>query len=182
MIIFITGPSGVGKSTLRDYYCKIEGIKPIPAITTRENRPGEVEIHRTVSEKVFKQLLIENRLCLVSNNHGFNYGYLIDELNQKSNDLIVFEIDSKTAIRESIYLKALIVRIVPFDINYALREIQNKRDNTADRTNDLFFQMNADFIDERKALGDFIFVNYYNNVSLQNFKSFINKIVQDAKK
>lgn len=182
MIIFITGPSGVGKSTLRDYYCKTYSLIPTPAFTTRKNRVGEVEIHRTVSEAVFNEMVTNNKLCLIANNHGFNYGYSIAELEQKSCELILFEVDSSTAIREKEILNAIIVRIIPSNIKIAIKEIKNKRDDSNDRTKDLLLQMDKSFIDERNTKGDYIFVNSYDQSSLKEFVIFIDKIVDDTKK
>ncbi len=99
MLIFITGPSASGKSTLRDRYCKNHFVAMICAYTTRPKRAGESEIHKSISEIEFTKMLDHGTLCLVANNHGYRYGYPVEEIT-KDNKLKIFEVDSATAIKE----------------------------------------------------------------------------------
>lgn len=181
MIIFITGPSGVGKSTLRDYYCKTKKIIPVAAYTTRENRCGEIEIHRTISEPDFDEKNKNGELCLIGLNHGFKYGYSKSEIKERKDDLILFEVDSKTAIEEQNDLEAKIVRVIPCNVDIAEKEIINKRDDTIDRIEDLHKQLSSSFLDHRKSKGDIFYVNNYDTESLINFIHFIDNDVISKK-
>jgi len=177
MIIFITGPSGVGKSTLRDYYCNKKQYIPLRAFTTRPSREGEVEIHRTITIRDFNKMQKNNELCLVKTNHGFKYGYSVNELKEKHNCINIFEVDSQTAIKECKKYYAIIVRIIPGDFNKAVEQILYKRDNTYDRLRDFIKQMDKNFLRKRELLGDKIFVNDYLQDSLINFYEFMEDII-----
>jgi guanylate kinase len=182
MIIFITGPSGVGKSTLRDYYCNQRGIKKTPALTTRPTRKGEIEIHKTISREEFLHLLDNGKLCLVAENHGFLYGYKKEEILNNKNEIAIFEVDSETAIKEKNHFSAIIVRIIPKNQQKSIQMIIEKRDDTKDRLNDFHNQMNEEFIAQRLIEGDLIFSNDYSKKSLNKFCDFIDQIISNNRK
>jgi len=175
MIIFITGPSASGKSTLRDFYCKKKSVVKISAYTTRPKRIGEKEIHHSVSDDIFNTLESKGLLCLVAHNHGYQYGYLIDEIT-KNNEFKMFEVDSVTAIKEKEILNATIVRIVPLNKYSALLKIMFKRDGVADRIRDLFYQTNNKFLQERARSGDIVFRNDYSENMFNEFSKLIDSL------
>jgi len=176
MLIFITGPSGVGKSTLRDYYCKKRDIQALSAVTTRPPRTGESEIHKTITDEKFMSLLDNKELCLVKNDYGYYYGYLCGEIHKKNN-LLIIEIDSKTAIKYYKDFDAKIIRIIPSDRSIAIKKIKFKRDNIEYRLKDFNEQMDENFLKTRKNSGDIFFVNNYDRESLDRFCNLIDSLV-----
>lgn len=176
ILIFITGPSGAGKSTLRDYYCKRKGVSSISALTTRPSRKEEKEIHRTVTISQFNKLMNEGKLCLISENHGHLYGYLLENIKRIENDPAIIEVDSETAIKEKNKYEATIIRVIPFSEEIALKKILTKRDGISDRTNDLHKQMDSSFLSERRDAGDILFINSYDLQSLEDFCRLIESL------
>lgn len=176
MVIFLTGPSGVGKSTLRDYYCKTRSIKPLPAVTTRPGRDGEAEIHVTISNDQFVNLMAQNKLCLVSENHGYLYGYLRDQLMGSSEEASIIEVDSNTAIKKQSDFNSIIVRVIPYSVEVAASKILIKHDGIADRMNDLKRQLQPEFLSARSDAGDIFFTNKYDEDSIMRFCDLIDSL------
>lgn len=178
MVVFITGPSGSGKSTLRDYYCRIRGIKPIAAVTTRPLRKGEIETHKSIGDSHFKELLNKQKLCLVSQNHGFWYGYEKSAISQTTKYPMILEVDSQTAIRESVMCQALVLRVIPCSIARTLHLIKQKRDGIEDRLKDLEEQTDETFLSRRIEVGDLVFVNEYDNASKERFLRLLDSLTE----
>jgi guanylate kinase len=173
-VFFLTGPSGVGKSTLRDYFCKRDCIEATSAFTTRPKRTGEHEIHRSISSRKFQQMLAKSQLCLIAENHGYNYGYLTADLETPSLSPIFIEVDSDTAVANSAKYGALILRVLPASVEDAQRIIRSqKADGMEDRLADLHRQTTPSFIEERKEAGDVIFINHYDAESLERFAELV---------
>lgn len=180
MLIFITGPSEIGKSTMRNYYCKKSGIQTLSAVTTRPQRTGESEIHKTITDEKFMSLLDNKELCLVKNNYGYYYGYLCGEI-RKKNNLLIIEVDSKTAIKYYKDFDAKIIRIIPSNRSIAIKKIKFKRDNIENRLKDFNEQMDENFLKTRKNSGDIFFVNNYDRESLDRFCNLIDSLVIQTK-
>ena len=182
MLIFITGPSGVGKSTLRDYYYKAKNITPLPALTTRPHREGETEIHKTISNEHFMQLYGEDKLCLVAKNHGNLYGYLSNEIENLiySSEVALIEVDSRTAIEYAVKYNASIVRVIPSSEEIAVKKIETKRDDVEDRLKDFKQQMEASFLSQRLKENDIVFVNNYDKLSTDKFCELIDFLYRDG--
>lgn len=179
MIIFLTGPSGAGKSALRDYYCQKRHIKPIVALTTRPARPGEIEIHKSVSAEYFQALRCKGELCLVSENHGAWYGYHITDIPQSSKRPQILEVDSRTAIRESTRYQATIVRVVPYSLTKASHIIiEQKHNGIDDRLRDLWEQVDKNFLSKRIEAGDLVFTNSYDAFSKEQFCQLLDSWVR----
>lgn len=175
-LFFLTGPSAVGKSTLRNYYCNKKKAKKISALTTRLAREFEVEIHRTVNSKQFNKLLKNKKLCFISENFGFKYAYLIKDIKSYSRRPKIIELDSKTAVNEQKKLKTCIIRILPVSKEEAIKKLLLKRNNIKSRLKDLDEQLSSEFILERQKAGDYLFINQYNQKSLNDFCELINRL------
>ena len=178
MIIFLTGPSGVGKSTLRDFYCRTRDLVALPAMTTRKTRSGENEIHQTVSVAEFQNLRDDNKLCLVARNHGFWYGYHKDIIEGIGDNLAIIEVDSNTAIKEKNNLNATIIRVIPTNPNRTIEIIRDKRDDVDDRLADFRKQMEPSFLSSRRIAGDTMFENDNTSTALERFCVTVNAMVQ----
>lgn len=179
-LILLTGPSGVGKSTLRDHVCRRRGITATPAVTTRPQRQGEKEIHRTISRRRFQRLVANDRLCLVAENHGHRYGYLRASLESPSDYPAIVEVDSKTAIENRDRFHAVVVRVLPGSAETAERIIENqKSDGREDRLSDLRRQTAPAFVEERRKAGDVVFVNRYDKESMDRFSDLVDTLTTE---
>ena len=83
MLVVVSGPSGVGKSTIvAELARKRPQVVPIVTATTRRRRRGEIEgVHyHFLSEKAFADLRDNDGLLEHADNHGQWYGTPIDQV------------------------------------------------------------------------------------------------------
>jgi guanylate kinase len=83
MLVVVSGPSGVGKSTIiAELVRRHPQAVPIVTATTRERRPGEIDkVHyHFLSRAEFEGLLASNGLLEHANNHGNWYGTPINQV------------------------------------------------------------------------------------------------------
>lgn len=87
-IIVITGPSGVGKTTLQNYLKQELNILPLLCTTTRNSRPDDNpnEI-KCVSKEEFDNMISQNRFFFYSGD-VFKYGYSILDNNSYANSFV----------------------------------------------------------------------------------------------
>ena len=83
MLVVVSGPSGVGKSTIvAELARKRPQVVPIVTATTRPMRPGEIEgVHyHFLSDAEFSELRDNDGLLEHANNHGHWYGTPVDQV------------------------------------------------------------------------------------------------------
>lgn len=83
MLVVVSGPSGVGKSTIvAELARRRPQVVPIVTATTRERRDGEVDgVHyHFLSEEAFRSLIERDGLLEHANNHGHWYGTPVDQV------------------------------------------------------------------------------------------------------
>ena len=83
MLVVVSGPSGVGKSTIvAELARRRPQVVPIVTATTRARRNGEIDgVHyHFLSDEAFRELMERNGLLEHANNHGFWYGTPIDQV------------------------------------------------------------------------------------------------------
>ena len=83
MLVVVSGPSGVGKSTIvAELARRRPQVVPIVTATTREQRDGEVDgVHyHFLSEEEFAELRARDGLLEHANNHGHWYGTPVDQV------------------------------------------------------------------------------------------------------
>jgi guanylate kinase len=83
MLVVVSGPSGVGKSTIvAELARKRPQVVPIVTATTRPMRPGEIEgVHyHFLSDAEFGELRDNDGLLEHANNHGHWYGTPVDQV------------------------------------------------------------------------------------------------------
>ena len=83
MLVVVSGPSGVGKSTIvAELARRRPQVVPIVTATTRERREGEIDgVHyHFLGEDEFQALIERNGLLEHANNHGHWYGTPVDQV------------------------------------------------------------------------------------------------------
>jgi guanylate kinase len=83
MLVVVSGPSGVGKSTIvAELARRRPQVVPIVTATTRARREDEIDgVHyHFLSEETFRELMDRDGLLEHANNHGFWYGTPIDQV------------------------------------------------------------------------------------------------------
>jgi guanylate kinase len=83
MLVVVSGPSGVGKSTIvAELARRRPQVVPIVTATTREQRDGEVDgVHyHFLSEREFAELRDHDGLLEHANNHGHWYGTPVEQV------------------------------------------------------------------------------------------------------
>lgn len=83
MLVVVSGPSGVGKSTIvAELARRRPQVVPIVTATTREQRDGEIDgVHyHFLTTEEFEELIARGGLLEHANNHGHWYGTPIDQI------------------------------------------------------------------------------------------------------
>jgi len=83
MLVVVSGPSGVGKSTIvAELARRRPQVVPIVTATTRPQRPDEIDgVHyHFVSTEAFETLIARDGLLEHANNHGHWYGTPVDQV------------------------------------------------------------------------------------------------------
>ncbi len=83
MLVVVSGPSGVGKSTIvAELARRRPQVVPIVTATTRPQRDGEIDgVHyHFLSREAFEELIARDGLLEHANNHGHWYGTPIDQV------------------------------------------------------------------------------------------------------
>jgi guanylate kinase len=83
MLVVVSGPSGVGKSTIvAELARRRPQVVPIVTATTRPQRPDEIDgVHyHFVTPEAFEELISIDGLLEHANNHGHWYGTPVDQV------------------------------------------------------------------------------------------------------
>ncbi len=106
-LIIISGPSGVGKSSLTDDALKdLEGFERSVSVTTRPRRKNEADGHKYnfISKQDFDNLIKEDKLLECAEYCDFQYGTPLDfvekKLNQGKNVILEIEVQRCNAGKE----------------------------------------------------------------------------------
>ena len=94
-LFVISGPSGVGKSTLIEAALKDPGFRLAVSSTTRKPRPGEIHgIHYNFTNRETFRLMIRDGLLLEwAEVHGQYYGTPLDQVSGKPHGGVLLDID-----------------------------------------------------------------------------------------
>ncbi|MEG0273615.1 guanylate kinase [Amedibacillus sp. YH-ame10] len=134
LLIIISGPSGVGKGTVREYFIKDESLKLAYSIsmTTRSPRAGErdgVDYIFTTKEK-FEDAITKGELLEWAEFVGNYYGTPMSQVeklrNEGKNVLLEIEVQGATQVREKCP-EAVSIFIIPPSMEELESRIRGRR-------------------------------------------------------
>jgi guanylate kinase len=139
LLIIFSGPSGVGKGTVRDLFIENEALNLAYSIsmTTRAPRPGEVdgEDYFFVSRETFLKAIENGELLEYAEFVGNFYGTPIAEVNrlrdQGKNVLLEIEVQGALQVIERAP-DALSIFLVPPNMEELRRRIEGRRTESAE--------------------------------------------------
>lgn len=134
LLIIVSGPSGVGKGTVREYYMKDKSLNLTYSIsmTTRAPRKGEVdgEDYIFISHDEFKQKIAEGEFLEWAEFVGNYYGTSIKQVNQLreqgKNVVLEIEVQGATIVKEKCP-DAISIFIIPPSIDELERRIRGRK-------------------------------------------------------
>lgn len=137
MLLVVSGPSGVGKTTLiRAILERHPEIKFSISHTTRPPRPGEVEgvDYHFVSEAEFSRLLKKKAFVEWAIVHGYRYGTSKDEFKKSRSVDLILDIDVQGAqqIKELANKEAVFIFILPPDWESLEKRLMARGDLSAE--------------------------------------------------
>lgn len=133
-LIILSGPSGVGKGTIREQLFKNNDLNLAYSIsaTTRKARHNEKDgvDYFFVDEDEFKQMITNNRLIewakFVGNYYGTPKEYVEKLLDEGKNVVLEIEVQGATQVKD-MFSDALSIFIVPPSLEELERRIRNRR-------------------------------------------------------
>ncbi len=135
LVVVISGPSGVGKSTIVHALRRHAEVEPIVAVTTRPCRPGEIDgVHyHFIDDERFAELRASGQLLEAAQVHGHWYGTPLAAVRRvlAAGKHAVLPIDPQGArtIRRVIP-EALLVFVMPPSIDDLLRRLRSRESET----------------------------------------------------
>ncbi len=120
LLVVISGPSGVGKGTVRKALFEMQGhnLEYSVSMTTRKMRPGEVDgkDYYFVSKEEFEQRIKENKFLEYAEFVGNYYGTPLDKVEEQlergKEVVLEIEVEGALQVREKIQ-DAVLIFIVP---------------------------------------------------------------------
>ena len=133
LLIVLSGPSGVGKGTVREALFKIPGHDLVYSVsmTTRKPREGEVDGREYffVTEEEFKKNIEEGKMLEYAKFVGNYYGTPLDEVNKqlnKGNEVVLeIEVQGALQVREKMH-DAVFIFIAPPSIDALYKRLKKR--------------------------------------------------------
>ena len=158
LLFVVSGPSGVGKSTLCRYILKnIPDIRLSVSYTTRPPRSGETDgkEYRFISEDEFRAKISEHAFAEHAEVYGRLYGTPWKELEQEpgSNTDVLLDIDVQGArqVMKSLQ-KAVTVFILPPSLEVLRARLVDRGTDTGDEQNRRFQKAQDEMRRDRKSV------------------------------
>lgn len=137
-LIIISGPSGVGKSSLTDDALKdLEGFERSVSVTTRPRRKDEADGHKYnfISKQDFDDLINKDKLLECAEYCDFQYGTPLDfvekKLKQGKNVILEIEVCGAMQVKKKIK-DAYLIFIVTSNISDLKKRLKKRDTESAD--------------------------------------------------
>ena len=161
LLIIVSGPSGVGKGTVRDYYMKDESLNLTYSIsmTTRQPRQGEVDgvDYIFVTREEFEQKIKEGEFLEWAEFVGNYYGTSLTQVNklreEGKNVILEIEVQGATIVKEKCP-DAVTIFIIPPSIEELEKRIRGRRSEAEE----IIQQRLAKATQELKLVGNYKYV------------------------
>ncbi|HEX7560849.1 MAG TPA: guanylate kinase [Candidatus Humimicrobiaceae bacterium] len=137
-LIIVSGPSGVGKSSLTDDALKdLEGFERSVSVTTRPRRKNEVDGYKYnfISKEDFDNLIKKDKLLEWAKYCDFQYGTPLDfveeKLKQGKNVILEIEVQGAMQVKKKIK-DAYLIFIVTSNISDLKKRLKNRDTESED--------------------------------------------------
>ena len=161
LLIIVSGPSGVGKGTVRDYYMKDESLNLTYSIsmTTRQPRQGEVDgvDYIFVTREEFEQKIQEGEFLEWAEFVGNYYGTSLTQVNklreEGKNVILEIEVQGANIVKEKCP-DAISIFIIPPSMEELEMRIRGRRSEAEE----IIQQRLAKATQELKLVGNYKYV------------------------
>lgn len=172
MIIGLLGPSCSGKSFFLKSLQELAGFSIPMSVTTRPQRKEELWHLRHVSKRFFEAMKGQGKLCFITEAFRHSYACLRFDRGSDADTALII---TRGNIPELKGMGGVVVKIIPYDPEEAIKRITSQgRKNKERRVQELLL----DLSDKKDTLADVIFENRYDEASLRDFLSLIQKLKQ----
>jgi guanylate kinase len=176
-LIIVSGPSGVGKSSLTDDALKdLEGFERSVSVTTRPRRKNEADGYKYnfISKNDFDNLIKEDKLLEWAEYCGYQYGTPLDfveeKLKQGKNVILEIEVQGAMKVKKKIK-DAYLIFIVTSNISDLKKRLKNRDTESADNIEKRLKAAEEEL--KYQCYYDCIIVNNDYNEALLNLKQIL---------
>lgn len=175
-IVVLSGISGAGKSHfIKNITEKLNNFEKLVAVTTRQQRKGEVEGKDKffLSPDEFNEKNNNGEMCTVNNVFGNMYGYFKSDINKTDNGIcLITELYYKEVEQfKKEHPNTISVYILPDDISKTVEELKARntsKDEFEKRINDIKTELGF-FHDSSTTDFDILVTNKYDEQSIEIF-------------
>tara|TARA_B100000029_G_scaffold197532_2_gene195644 strand:- start:2098 stop:2661 length:564 start_codon:yes stop_codon:yes gene_type:complete len=138
-LVVLTGPSGVGKTTLANFLIQEFSLSRVVTCTTRKPREGELDgvDYNFLSKEIFQKLLSENKFSEYAKVYGNYYGVLKKDISnslKSFNSLIILDIQGASKIKE-VFKNSIVVFLSPPSEKEIFERMRKRNKDTEESLN-----------------------------------------------